>query len=85
MNEYKVVALNGEPAYTKEPEENCVQVIEELLERARSGEVVGIVGAVQYYDDTSTYQLGGRCGSFALLGALQVALFLLTSKAVPDE
>lgn len=53
----EVVRLHGnEPVYHPgKPDMRVVKELEDLMERARSGEIVGLVYAAQYHD-------GGSCG-----------------------
>lgn len=76
-----VVSLFGGPTSVREVDENAVAVLERYLELARAGEVVGATVAVQHYDGTSEYQIGGRIGTHALLGAVTRMQFELVDLA----
>ena len=52
--------------------ENTVAVLEELLEKAKSGEIVGVCAAILYHDKLAGYRIGGFIGGYAMLGALNV-------------
>jgi hypothetical protein len=69
----------------KTPNEMCVKGLEEMLEMARSGEIVGIAGAVQFHDNSGGYHFHGHVGSYSVLGALQVGLHALVLDHVEDD
>jgi hypothetical protein len=55
------------------PNEGCIDVLEGLLERARAGELVGVVCAATHSDNMASYVLAGMIGPYSLLGALELA------------
>jgi len=55
----KVVSLRGEPIYQGSPQPDVITELEQLLEQARSGEVVGLAVALAYRDGTSSCGWGG--------------------------
>lgn len=69
-----VVAMFGGPSGVPEVHEGAVSVLEEMLEMARAGQIVGVVGAFLYYDRCAGYQMGGKIGGYALVGALDAAM-----------
>lgn len=72
--EDKVVPISGEGVIIEncDVHEGLVKELEELLERAKSGEIVGLTGALLHHDKSTSYRLAGL-GSRALVGALAVA------------
>lgn len=75
-----VVPLFEGQAHTSQREPNalCISALERALEKARSGEIIG-VGLVELYHDTSSnYALGGRVGSYTMLGAATMMVGRLT-------
>lgn len=84
--ENKVVLINGEVHVTPgDPVASVVSVLEDLLQRAKAGEIVGIVGA-QVYPSVSGYLLpasnfwGGFSDSTAAIGALEDAKFRMLQR-----
>lgn len=50
--------------------EDCVEQLEHILEKARNGEIVGIAGAVQYADGSTSGHRSGFLRIQAIVGAL---------------
>ncbi len=70
----KVVALRGElKPQQSEVNERLVEEIERLLEAARSGEIVGMVGSYLHKDKSASYSFAGLVGSYGLIGGLECA------------
>lgn len=65
-----IVSLFGQPVEEREPNENCIKTLEIALERAKAGEVVGVVIVEQHYDSAASYLFGGFVSSYSTLGAL---------------
>ncbi len=72
-----VVNMGGEPLNTGQPVPTVVEALEDLLERARSGDVIGIAVAVTHHDNLASYQVNGANGSYSILGAIDVIRDLL--------
>ena len=68
-----VKSLYGGPTGQPEPNEFAVQVLSEMLEKSRSGEVLGVIIAVLHHDGLASFQMGGNVGRYSLLGALEMA------------
>ncbi|WP_454917436.1 hypothetical protein [Xanthobacter sediminis] len=68
-----VVAIRGGPTGQPEPNPTCIATLEEWLERARSGEIVGVALAALHHDGVGSYAVGGRVGGYSMLGALEMA------------
>ena len=66
----KVASLFGGPTHVREPNATAIAVLERWLEKARSGEVVGVVIAGLHYDRLAGWESGGMIGGYGLLGAL---------------
>jgi len=73
----KVVAMFGQPIPTGEPVPECVVALEEWLEMARSGEIVGVAMAGLCADGLARRQIGGHVGGYAIIGAASVNLAAL--------
>lgn len=65
---------NGEPA---EPNLALIKYLENLLDRARSGDLQGIVTVGMDADGLAAYGLIGSCGGFAMQGALTLVSTLV--------
>lgn len=68
----EVVSLTGGLTHQREVVPGCVSVLEDLLERARAGEIVGVAVAGLRYDATAAYRVGGRVGGYGMIGALEM-------------
>jgi hypothetical protein len=68
----KVVGLHGawRPAPAPEPNRDAVAELEQLLEAARAGEIVGFAVACQHRDKVS-WCYAGATGGFGMLGAIE--------------
>lgn len=70
----KVVSMNGLPVTAPgEVSKETVEHLEDLLERAKSGEVIGFVGVAMDRDETVAYHGAGRIASYQIMGALSGA------------
>lgn len=67
-----VVSLNGGPTGVPTPNQNAIQVLRMLLDKAEAGEIVGVAAAALHYDHLASWQMGGLVGSFGLVGAIEV-------------
>lgn len=63
----------------REPDPEVIRHLDELLNMARSGELIGITGAVLYFDGLAGRVRVGKVG-FSSLGACQSALFQATKE-----
>lgn len=61
------------------PCEGTIQALEDMVERARSGELQGIAAALLNSDNSAEYRLAGMVGSFEMLGALECAKGVLVN------
>ena len=68
-----VTPIFGGPAGRPEPNETCIKALEEWLDMARSGEIVGVALAGLCADRASRYAVAGKVGSYGMLGALEMA------------
>lgn len=59
------------PEKTVQPD--LVKSLEELLEKAKAGEIVGGVLVMGYYDALASYRIVGQVGTYALVGAMTLA------------
>jgi hypothetical protein len=67
-----VHSLWGQPTGERTPQPELVAALEDALERARSGEIVGAAFATVYCDGLSGWSLAGRVGGNSLIGALEM-------------
>lgn len=67
-----------------EVNEDFVEYLEGLLERARSGHAIGICGSVLGGDGNAEWVVCGRVGSFGMIGALEVGRLELIETARGD-
>lgn len=68
----KVVGIHGYKPTFKEPNPKVIELLEDLLEQARSGEIIGLSGALLYHDKLSGTVYGGIVGTYGMVGALDV-------------
>lgn len=68
-----VKALYGGPTGEPEPNDFAIAALTEALERAKAGEVIGVVVAFLHHDGLSSWRTGGMVGGYSLLGALEIA------------
>ena len=73
----KIVSMRGGSVLGGEPSDTLVKYLEDLLEQARSGHVVGIAAATVEASGVASYSIVGRVGGFGLSGALACAQHLL--------
>lgn len=71
--ENNVRSLFGGATGQREPNENAISTLEELLEMARAGEIIGIAVAGLCHDGCGMYRLAGRVGGYSMLGAVEIA------------
>lgn len=55
------------------PDPDCIEVLEEALARARSGEIVGIIAIEQFADHSAGWAAGGYLSPVSSIGCLQIA------------
>ncbi len=73
----KVEALDGGPVMEAfDKHEGLIEELERMLEQARSGEIVGLAGAVMHRDQATGVRVVGLSNR-ALLGALAVVQYTL--------
>lgn len=68
-----VTSLTGAPVPTMVPNESAIELLEEMLERARSGDVVGVCITAVHADKCGSYCMAGLVGGYSILGALEMA------------
>jgi hypothetical protein len=65
-----IVGLRGQPVtYLSKPEPDVVEQLEILLEKAKSGEIVGMAAAVLYKDDVANRCFHGII-NYSMVGRL---------------
>lgn len=80
----EVHSLFGGPVGERRPDADTVDVLEDLLERAKSGEVVGIAAVAVNADGTAGHWLAGFVTTFSAIGALSVLKHQLLDYEVDD-
>lgn len=60
----------GEPILEDGKNPECVEYLEQMLEKARSGEIVGVAIAMQYADGASSSGRAGFLFNQRVIGAL---------------
>lgn len=69
----QVFLLNGaqlpEPG---QPNRDTVAVLEDLLEMARSGEIIGVSVAMMHADRSCAYRVVGVVGGYSMIGAMEM-------------
>lgn len=68
-----VTSLNGGPVGVLAPNEDAIELLEDMLERAKSGDIVGVAVCALHYDAAASYSVAGLVGGYSLLGALEMA------------
>lgn len=67
----EIVGLKGLPISDgRTPNSEVVELIEDLLEKARAGEITGVCVAVNYFDNSSGHR-GAGTTSYAVIGRLE--------------
>lgn len=76
-----IVSLNGAPVegQTTEPSEYVIETLEDMLERAKSGKLIGVAIVGMENDGATPYMLVGKVGGFGMVGALQGLQFELNT------
>lgn len=59
MSDDNVRSLFGQPIVRREVNPACVKILEQMVEAARSGEVVGVALVAVYSDEGTTTRRGG--------------------------
>jgi len=68
-----VESLFGGPSVGRVVNEDLVSALSELLERAKSGEIIGIACSSVHWDHVASYSVCGLVGGYSLLGGLEMA------------
>ena len=68
-----VVSIYGGPTGERQPSLVLIEALEDILERARSGEIIGGVFCGLYHDGLSDFSLAGKVGGYGLIGAVEMA------------
>ncbi|MGO1160434.1 hypothetical protein ACTOV4_00580 [Brucella sp. C7-11G] len=81
----KVVSIDGnEVKDGREPVEYLVKTLEDLLEMARSGELVGISAVCSYFDGSGQTVRSGRNDTAPVVGRLNILAFDLMRESADD-
>jgi hypothetical protein len=68
-----ITSIHGGAIAHNEPNEGCIETLRDLLQRAESGDITGIVCATLHSDKTASYSLAGLVGPYSMLGAIDMA------------
>lgn len=68
-----VVSVFGGPTGERAVNAALVECLERWLEMARSGEAIGMAGALLHCDGLASYSVAGSVGGYGMIGALEVA------------
>lgn len=80
-----VVSIDGgDIADGREPVEYLVKTLEDLLEMARSGELVGISAVCSYFDGTGQTVRSGKNNPASVVGRLNILAFELMRESADD-
>ena len=64
--------------------EKTVEALEEALEQARSGEIVGVSIIKRHPDSLTSYHIAGISGGYSMVGAANCVMLELTRVAIGD-
>ncbi|TNE43431.1 MAG: hypothetical protein EP341_11455 [Sphingomonadales bacterium] len=82
----RVVSIDGGPVIDgRDPNPDCVAELEDLLEMARSGEIVGIAGTIIHHDEGTSRITAGFCRSPRVVGSLAVLQQSFVMGILQDE
>ena len=68
----KVISLNGGPLGKPQPNADCIRALEDWLEKARSGQIIGVGMVGLGFNDTGQWAVAGVVGGFSMVGALEI-------------
>ena len=87
MAKDNIVSLTGRPSGGPpgEPNHVLVEALEDLLARANSGHIVGMVAVCLEHNGQSPYDIVGRVGGFTMAGSLSAALHTINEYNVADS
>ena len=57
--------------------DNCVEQLERLLQKARDGEIVGVASAIQYADGSTSWCKAGFLWTNSVIGSLTILVHRL--------
>ena len=80
----EVKSLFGGPTGEKQVNDNVVFVIEDLLQRAKAGEIIGITAAYIDEDGTAAYSFGGLTHGYGILGAMSRMVYEINRNNCED-
>jgi len=69
----KVESLWGGPTGEARPNKKAIKALEETLEAARSGEVIGVTIIKTHKDELAGFECSGWVGQYSHIGALETA------------
>lgn len=69
----EVISMCGQMVPASEPDTDTIWLLEDILERAKAGEIVGVYIAALHHDATASWSRAGMVGPYSFLGALTAA------------
>lgn len=81
-----IVSLSGAPiaGEAMEPSQYLIETLEEMLERAKNGQTIGMAAVMMEHDGHSPYALVGRVGGFTMAGSMSTLLHILNTQNASD-
>lgn len=67
----KVAPIFGGPTGEKQANLHAIATLEEILEAARAGEIVGVMVASLCYDRLGRWDVAGETGGYSIIGAAE--------------
>lgn len=71
MADDKVVGLRGALVPERKVNETCVELLEELLAQALSGEIVGVAAVSLHFNSGTSWSVAGTVGGYGMVGACE--------------
>ena len=86
MNRDNVTAIRGGPIYQRSrPNPHVITMLEDLLERARAGNVIGLVAVDVDEAGLACWHKAGKTGGFSLLGGVAALQSYLSDAANGED
>lgn len=85
MSDMKVVSLNGNAPILRERNDQCVAALEDALEEAKSGEIVGVSIIKNYHDGQGSFHYAGTVGGFSMVGAHRASEMMILRIAMDED
>jgi peptide deformylase len=81
-----IVSLNGAPVAGEQmqPSQYLIETLEEMLERAKNGQTIGMAAVMMEHDGQCPYALVGRVGGFVMAGSLSTLMYVMNVQNASD-